>query len=148
MDYPGLIAAKASIIEEQDELRNLLDMIMDSKNPRAVPLRSEQYVAVGCDLSKVDQLDQILRAELPLENCKILVVAEVSITYMDLTAADAVISYAAGLGDGKRAIVLPLLLILTTTQYVSACSSRYYQQDLPILSQSRCKVISRNSILL
>ncbi|MCJ1414067.1 tRNA methyltransferase ppm2 [Xylographa parallela] len=109
VDYPGLIAAKASIIEEQDELRNLLDMIMDSKNPRAVPLRSEQYVAVGCDLSKVDQLDQILRAELPLEKCKILVVAEVSITYMDLTAADAVISYAAGLGDVRFCLLEQIL---------------------------------------
>ena len=127
MDYPSLVATKAAIIKERDELRDLLDKIMDSKNSEAVPLCSEQYVAIGCDLSKVDRLDQVLRAELPLEKCKILVVAEVSITYMDLTAADAIISYAASLGDGKRTIALPLLLILTNAQFVSVYSSRYYR---------------------
>ena len=104
-----MIAAKAAIIREQDELRSLLDKIIDSKNPKAVPLSSDQYVAVGCDLSKVDRLDQILRAEVPLQQYKILVVAEVSITYMDLAAADAIITYAAGLGDGKLTMILSLL---------------------------------------
>ncbi|MCJ1383679.1 tRNA methyltransferase ppm2 [Xylographa soralifera] len=109
VDYPSLIATKAAIIKEQDELRDLLDKIMDSKNPKAVPLRSEQYVAVGCDLSQIDQLDQILRAELPLERCKILVVAEVSVTYMDLLGADAIVSYAAGLGDVRFCLLEQIL---------------------------------------
>ena len=109
VDYLSLMLTKVAIINEKVELRDLLHKIIDSENPNVVPLRSEQYVAVGCDLRKVDELDRSIRAELPLQDCKILVVAEVSITYMDLDAADAVVSYVAGLGDGKP-IILPSIL--------------------------------------
>ncbi|MCJ1392139.1 tRNA methyltransferase ppm2 [Xylographa bjoerkii] len=137
VDYPSLIAAKAAIIKEKDELRDLLDKIMDSKNPKVVPLRSEQYLAVGCDLRKIDQLDQILRAELPLQKCKILVVAEVSITYMDLDAADAIVSYAAGLGDVRFCLLEQILPAGPSHPFAVQMQSHFEKLNTPLKSIHR-----------
>ncbi|MCJ1282951.1 tRNA methyltransferase ppm2 [Xylographa opegraphella] len=134
VDYPSLMATKATIIKEQDELRDLLQNEMDSINPEAVPLRSENYVAIGCDLSNVDQLDQILRAELPLEQCKILVVAEVSITYMDLSAADAVISYTAGLGDVRFCLLEQMLPVGPSHPFAVQMQGHFEKLNTPLKS--------------
>ncbi|MCJ1403549.1 tRNA methyltransferase ppm2 [Xylographa trunciseda] len=137
VDYPSLIASKAAIIKEKDELRSLLEKIMDSKNPKAVPLRSEHYMAVGCDLRNVDQLDKILRAEVPLQKCKILVVAEVSITYMDLDAADAIVKYAAGLGDVRFCLLEQILPAGSSHPFAVQMQSHFEKLNTPLKSIHR-----------
>ena len=64
-------------------------------------LRSDEYLQIGCDLRDLQLLDQILTSAVDIENCKVLLTAEVSITYMNVEAADALIEWAARLPDGK-----------------------------------------------
>lgn len=62
-------------------------------------LRSEQYIAIGCDLADIHKLNTIVTNEVDSETCSTLFLAEVSLTYMDLTAADALLKWASLLND-------------------------------------------------
>ena len=101
VDYPALIERKSRMVREEPALRDILGEVSISPSGDGLPLRSEQYIAIGCDLSDIDQLDGLLAQHLDLSNCSVLALAEVSITYMDPDAADKVIRYTASLGDGK-----------------------------------------------
>ena len=101
VDYTALIQKKCDIIKQTPELRNLLNEVTAKTKPENVLFRSQQYVAIGCDLRKIEKLDQLLKAELNIESCTILFLAEVSLTYVDKQSADALIRYGATLGDGK-----------------------------------------------
>ncbi len=94
VDYPGLIEKKCDIITNTTQLRDLLgphDQPLDSSGPT---LRSEHYLAIGCDLTDITRLDTLLAGEVQVSNCSVLCTAEVSITYMDANAADALIRWA------------------------------------------------------
>jgi tRNA wybutosine-synthesizing protein 4 len=54
-------------------------------------LRSDQYLQIGCDLRDSQLLDTLVAQALDVEQCLVLLVAEVSITYMDSAYSDAVI---------------------------------------------------------
>jgi tRNA wybutosine-synthesizing protein 4 len=65
-----------------------------------VYLRSDKYMALGCNLKFLEVLESDLRNELNLSSSSILFVAEVSVTYMPTTLADSVIRWASTLNDG------------------------------------------------
>jgi tRNA wybutosine-synthesizing protein 4 len=50
-------------------------------------------------------LKQVLASAVDIENCLVLLTAEVSITYMNVEAADALIHWAAKLPDGKNLLL-------------------------------------------
>jgi tRNA wybutosine-synthesizing protein 4 len=83
---------------------NLLrDSLLKTKlrpSEQPVYLRSDQYMAIGCDLRNLDLLERILRAELNMPGSAILFVAEVSVTYMPLTDADLLIRWANTISNG------------------------------------------------
>ncbi|KZF19406.1 leucine carboxyl methyltransferase [Xylona heveae TC161] len=95
VDYPQLMERKREMIVASENLHGLLSHMEIGQPKEAVKLRSDQYLAVGCDLRQVDSLEKILSKDLKLSDCIILCVAEVSITYMDIEAADAVIRWGA-----------------------------------------------------
>jgi tRNA wybutosine-synthesizing protein 4 len=100
VDYPELIREKCEAIAGIRELWDLLDDVV--KDPDSdLPIRSDRYVAIGCDLGNVEKLDRVLRGCLDISRRACLAVAEVSIAYMDVQAADTVIRWAAGLGEGR-----------------------------------------------
>ena len=70
-----------------------------------VYLRSNQYMAVGCDLKDLATLERVLRTEFDLSTTSILFVAEVSVTYMPVNDADALLRWASKLGNGTSAQV-------------------------------------------
>ena len=102
VDYPALINKKCETIRQTGELSDLLNkaslMIQDGD----IMLKSEQYVALGCDLNDIERLDSIIRAEFPVASSVYLFIAEVSITYMDTAASNRLISWAARLGNGQK----------------------------------------------
>ena len=100
VDYPQLINKKAEIILATPQLHDLLGEVRTSANSETVRLRSHSYLAVGCDLRDLEQLQCVLSEELELSRCIVLLTAEVSVTYMDVEAADALISWAANFEDG------------------------------------------------
>lgn len=77
----------------------LLKTKLQSTQP-PVYVRSDQYMAVGCDLKDLKTLEQVLRTEFDASTTSILFVAEVSVTYMPVTDADALIRWASTLDDG------------------------------------------------
>ena len=100
VDYEKLILEKARIVNQAEQLRLLLDRIVESQDRDDFVLKSENYSAISCDLRDIDRLDRLIRGTFSAD-AMYLVICEVSLTYMDARAADAVIRWAATLGNGK-----------------------------------------------
>lgn len=100
IDYPDLIASKVHVIRETPQLLDLLGPLAMDKNEDIVPLRTKQYIALGCNLADTADLNDALMNEIDLNSCRVLCMAEVSITYMDTTAANSLIRWASLLPDG------------------------------------------------
>ena len=62
-------------------------------------LQSEHYVVLGCDLADTKRLNETLGNVVDLQSSLILCVAEVSMTYMDVAAADSLLKWAALCND-------------------------------------------------
>ncbi|KAI9679481.1 MAG: tRNA methyltransferase ppm2 [Caeruleum heppii] len=109
VDYEQLMRRKAQVLDQTLELRNLLSSIRQDHGRPGLLFRSDQYSAVACDLRDLESLEPILRAEFDLDQCQVLCVAEVSITYMDVEAADRVVRWAAKLPDARFCLLEQIL---------------------------------------
>jgi tRNA wybutosine-synthesizing protein 4 len=100
VDYKALMLTKTEIIESTPRMRDLL-------TPQVLPadgytvLNANEYIAIGCDLRDIAGLSATIGSLTKEDACLVLCVAEVSITYMNPDAADAVIEWAANLSSGK-----------------------------------------------
>ena len=83
------------MVVETEPLRRLLSGVELPASHSNVVLRSDQYLALGCDLIELEELERILADEVDIKNCLVLFAAEVSVTYMEVEAADALIKWAA-----------------------------------------------------
>lgn len=105
---------KRAIVLGTPELRELLGSspeISESDTSQLL-LRSDKYCQVGCDLRQLDTLRQTLQSFLPLSECSVLFVAEVSITYMDTLSADSLIQWASSIGQGMQIPSLEMFELL------------------------------------
>lgn len=84
-----------------DVLRQALLRTNMRSSELPVYVRSDQYMALGCDLRDLQHLEKLLKAELDLANSTILFVAEVSLTYMPVADSDLLLAWASTLDDGK-----------------------------------------------
>ncbi|KAM0420699.1 hypothetical protein ACHAPT_011481 [Fusarium lateritium] len=111
VDYPDLMRKKRAIVLGTPELRDLLgpDPYVSEKDTDHVLLRSDKYCQIGCDLRELDALRQCLETFLPLSDCSVLFVAEVSITYMDTASADALIQWASSIGQAEFCLLEQIL---------------------------------------
>lgn len=100
VDYEKLMINKKSAIQRTAEIAELLSNVEIRPDDCPVQLRSDQYLAIGCDLKNLHKLDATLRTEVLPLRCSILCLAEVSLTYMDVKSADAVVNWASKLGSG------------------------------------------------
>lgn len=100
IDYPELIASKVRIILETPQLLDLLGPPVIAKNEDITPLRTKHYIALGCNLANTADLNSALMNEIDLTSCRVLCMAEISITYMDTAASDSLIRWAGLLPDG------------------------------------------------
>ena len=101
VDYPQLIRKKVGVIRNDRELNHVVGINCTLPSSGPVVLRSENYLAIGCDLRDIKTLSEILEDEIDIPQCAFLLIAEVSITYMEIKEADAVIQWAAKLGNGE-----------------------------------------------
>ena len=82
VDFPDLIRHKAQIIRETPALAEVVDV---NHAETGDEIRSQNYYAVGCDLSDLSKFDAVLRGIAPdLDDIPILFISEVAITYMVL----------------------------------------------------------------
>lgn len=100
---------KRAIVLGTPELRDLLgpEPYVSDKDTDYLLLRSDKYCQIGCDLRELEPLRQCLESFLPLSDCSVLFVAEVSITYMDTASTDALIQWASSIGQGIPIVFLP-----------------------------------------
>jgi tRNA wybutosine-synthesizing protein 4 len=100
IDYKDLMIKKRDMVISTKELFALLSNVEALGGD--VLLQSDQYLQLGCDLRNLEHLNQTLKSVVDIDKCLILLTAEVSITYMDVEAADALIEWAGRLPDGKN----------------------------------------------
>ncbi|KAL9111039.1 MAG: hypothetical protein Q9227_004472 [Pyrenula ochraceoflavens] len=98
VDHPQLMKAKVEIIRRTSQLYSLLSNAQDQVEGSFILLKSDQYVAIGCDLRNLGALKEACKSIIG-EGMSILCLAEVSITYMELQNSNALISWAAGLSN-------------------------------------------------
>ena len=101
VDFPDLIAKKCNVIASTSQLRELLGPFDRSTEATGIYLRSKHYSALGCDLIDLARLEELLAGEIDVSSSLILCTAEVSVTYMNPDAADALIQWAAHFKDSR-----------------------------------------------
>lgn len=114
VDYRDLMVRKCAVLNEHPSLlQDCGNLSAEAPKHPAILLETSRYVAVGCDLTDTHTLDFILRDLLGFTNCAFLFIAEVSMTYMGVKAADQVLRWAASFKDGMccRIDVIGLVLI-------------------------------------
>ncbi|KAH6614225.1 hypothetical protein C7974DRAFT_73126 [Boeremia exigua] len=94
VDYPQLIEKKSDVVFTKSLLRDALLKTGLRSVVAPVRVRSDQYMAIGCDLRDLSLLEHTLRCELDIANSSILFMAEVSVTYMPLVDANKLIKWA------------------------------------------------------
>ncbi|KAF8537456.1 hypothetical protein BDD12DRAFT_931378 [Trichophaea hybrida] len=109
IDYPELIAIKASIVSQTPELYCLLtDTRHHATAVDHVHYESKQYLALGCDLRDLWTLQRLFENH-RLVDSAILFTAEVSLTYMDPNSVDDLLQWAANLPDARFSILEQIL---------------------------------------
>jgi tRNA wybutosine-synthesizing protein 4 len=99
VDYMSLMERKCAAVRSTAELNGMLTNLTFPDKSHIL-LQSDQYLQIGCDLRDLSTLSNVLGSVLNLEECLVLCTAEVSITYMNVEAADALIKWACALSNG------------------------------------------------
>ncbi|RKF60766.1 tRNA wybutosine-synthesizing protein 4 [Erysiphe neolycopersici] len=107
IDYRDLILRKRKFVQDISDLSSILTNVQISDDD--ILLRSDQYLQVGCDLSNIARLNDILSRVVDIRDSSILFIAEVSITYMDVNAADNLIRWASHFLDAQFCLLEQLL---------------------------------------
>ena len=102
VDYEELMISKREIIKATPEMRNLLDLDTPLSLDKSIVMDSVEYALLGCDMRNLPRLEHLVRLVTQLQDCLILCIAEVSITYMPTDAADALLAWSATLCEGER----------------------------------------------
>ena len=90
---------KRDIVQSNKELFEVLTTV-ETRDEGSILLSSDQYLQLGCDLRDLSSLTRALAGAIDLDDCTILFIAEVSITYMSVEASDALIQWAGGFREG------------------------------------------------
>ena len=98
VDYDHLIGRKEKLLRNMAHEKGLEHV--------AEWLQQGKYRLVGCDLNQIGQLKTLLEQAYPqYETSEILFISEVALTYMDTSAANAIIEWTASLPNAHFALV-------------------------------------------
>lgn len=100
VDYEALIREKVQIVKRNQELLSLLGNIDSTEQDSIVIQRAEKYLAVACDLTESRALQDLLVKEFDSE-VSLFIISEVSITYMPVETADALLAWMSCLKSGR-----------------------------------------------
>ena len=104
VDFEELMKSKRDIILNNPRMRDLLSSNTNRPLVKGVLLDAERYAAAGCDLRNLRRLERLLKSVVDIEQCLVLCVAEVSITYMAIEDSDALIAWSATLSPGESSL--------------------------------------------
>ncbi|KAJ6005850.1 LCM-domain-containing protein [Penicillium sp. IBT 35674x] len=98
IDYEKLMVQKKNAIRQTQEITTVLGDIEFGSDEDVMQIITSHYRAVGCDLKNLKKLDEVLQSNiLPSADCSVLLLAEVSLTYMDVQSANEIIKWASKL---------------------------------------------------
>ncbi|KAJ5897853.1 LCM-domain-containing protein [Penicillium tannophilum] len=98
IDYEKLMVHKKNAIRQTQEITRVLGDIEFGSDEDVIQINASRYRAVGCDLKNLKKLDEVLQSNiLPSADCSVLLLAEVSLTYMDVQSANEIIKWASNL---------------------------------------------------
>ncbi|RMZ80227.1 hypothetical protein DV738_g2770, partial [Chaetothyriales sp. CBS 135597] len=89
VDYDALMESKRDIVINTPELSSLFTVRDPPGQRSGILYHSDQYSILGCDLKNLKRLKDLVTAVVDVDQCVVLCVAEVSITYMATPDADA-----------------------------------------------------------
>ena len=126
-----MIAKKLEVVSQTAELQDLLNLSSIAVENGGTPWRGKHYMALGCDLADVNRLSEALENEINLESCLILCIAEVSVTYMEVAAADSLIRWASCYNDGMFTLPVAFNKKYNTDvhEFDSVCWNRSYPME-------------------
>ncbi|KAI9732357.1 MAG: tRNA methyltransferase ppm2 [Cirrosporium novae-zelandiae] len=101
VDYPDLIKKKYDMLSQTSPLQQSLTGIDLNPNTEHVTFKSDQYVAIACDLRELEKLESTLERAIDLPNSWLYFTAEVSVTYMDIDAANNLFKWASKFQNAK-----------------------------------------------
>lgn len=101
---------KRQVVMNTPELLDHLSGVDTEATHPNVSLRSDRYAQIGVDLRHISALENALASIVDIQDCHILFVAEVSITYMETSDADRLIQWAASLGRAAEFCLLEQIL--------------------------------------
>lgn len=116
VDFEELMISKREIIRNTPRMKDLLSINAEVPQENGIVFDSEEYVAIGCDLRNPRRLERLLKSVVDLDDCLILCLAEVSITYMASEDSDALIAWTSTLSPGIP-VVPPGLPSSSTDKY-------------------------------
>ena len=138
VDYPQLIEKKRALISGCPPLQDALISSTLRYSEPPIYVRSDRYMAVGCDLRDLSTLSQILKPELTAPSCSILFVGEVSLTYMNVDDSDSLIRWANSFPNCKLGCLLLYSCLLTIGQPRFVCWNNIFQMVQNILLPGQC----------
>ncbi|KAI1972797.1 tRNA methyltransferase ppm2 [Ophidiomyces ophidiicola] len=107
IDYHKLMLEKRDAIRNTSALNSLLSNTDYPAEDSPTLIRSKEYIGIGCDLGELAKLEAALRSELgSIAKYSILCTAEVSLTYMDVKSADALLQWASTLSNDSQFCLL------------------------------------------
>lgn len=108
IDYPELMRKKKQMVQSTEELVSVLTNLKPDADGDVI-LQSDQYLQLGCDLRDLKRLESTLEKAVDINNCSVLFTAEVSITYMNVDAADALVRWASTLHEAQFCLLEQLM---------------------------------------
>ncbi|PGH33629.1 tRNA wybutosine-synthesizing protein 4 [[Emmonsia] crescens] len=93
IDHHKLMVKKRDVVAKCAALKDLLSDVQLTPETGSVLVRSKEYVGIGCDLGDLPRLEAALNDAIGSAEVSILCIAEVSITYMEVNLADALIRF-------------------------------------------------------
>jgi len=135
IDFPELIQNKSTIIRNTPALSNTIKPYLGSTSGE---IRTQNYFALGCDLTNLLSFDQVLQSISPdFHDSRILFISEVAITYMPTTSADSLISFTSQFAHSSFAIIEQITPAGTSHPFAVTMQNHFTKLSTPLLSLSQ-----------
>ena len=136
IDFSDSMAVKCKVVEKTPELHQPLTNLQFPKDPLII-LTSDEYTQIACDLRRLQDISNVLLRLFDPASCEFFFVAEVSIAYMDVTSADALIRWAGTLGHVEFCLLEQLAPDGLSHPFARTMSEHFQSMDTPIRALAR-----------
>lgn len=140
IDFPDLMLRKKKTVLSTPQLVDPLTNV-ETRHSGMVLLKSDHYAQIGCDLRELDTLRSALSEIVDVSACSFIFVAEVSITYMETEAADALIQWASALGRSEFCLLEQILPDGPEHPFAKTMLSHFDKLSTPLKSVHRYQTL-------